>query len=52
MNESKVRNININYGSFNKNSSDGTVLVDPGQERLNQLGYKQVKNPLKFKCHY
>lgn len=48
MDESKVTSINTNYGSFNKNSSDGTVLVDPGQERLNQLGYKQVKKFFKI----
>jgi len=43
MDESKNRNAHVNYGSFSKDSSDdSSALVDPGQERLNQLGYKQV----------
>lgn len=44
MDEAKKPNTHTNYGSFSKNSSDNVVFVDPGQERLNQLGYKQVKN--------
>lgn len=43
MDESKTRHTQANYGSFSKSSrDDGSALVDPGQERLNQLGYKQV----------
>lgn len=43
MDDLKNKNTQINYGSFSKTSSDdGLALVDPGQERLNQLGYKQV----------
>ncbi|KAL0139284.1 amino acid/polyamine transporter I [Mucor lusitanicus] len=42
MDESKTRHTQANYGSFSKSSrDDGSALVDPGQERLNQLGYKQ-----------
>lgn len=42
MDEPKFINTIENYGAVTFNTKPLSAVVDPGQERLNQLGYKQV----------